>query len=122
MAKLTGFNRKRIGHRNYKALIESPPAAEDAYGQVTYSSGSWTTVIDGWWCELVDLGGGEILDGVQTKTSTQKVAIGDSPAVKGLVHTKCRLTIDGKVYGIVAVRDVSGDNKTLRVELRSAGE
>ena len=70
----------------------------------------------------MDLGGGEILDGVQTKTSTQKVAVGDAPAVKGLVHTKCRLTIDGTVYGIVAVRDVSGDHKTLRIELRSVGE
>ena len=120
MAKLTGFNRKRIGHRNYKALIESPPTALDEYGQRSYTTGSWTTVIDGWWCELVDLGGGEILDGVQTKESTQKVAIGDSPAVKGLITPQCRCTIGGVVYGVVAVRDVSGDNKSVRVELRAA--
>ena len=61
-------------------------------------------------------------DGVQTKTSTQKVAVGDAPAVKGIVNTKCRVTIDGVEYGIVAVRDVAGDHKTLRVELRSTGE
>ena len=119
MSKLTGFNRKRIGHRNNLATIESPPTSLDEYGQRSYTTGSWTTVIDGWWCELVDLGGGEILDGVQTKESTQKVAIGDSPAIQGTVNTQCRCTIDGTVYGIVAVRDVSGDNKTLRVELRS---
>ena len=119
MSKLTGFNRKRIGRRNYKALIESPPTALDEYGQRSYTTGSWTTVIDGWWCELVDLGGGEILDGVQTKESTQKVAIGDSPAVKGQINAQCRATIDGVVYGIVAVRDVAGDNRSVRVELKA---
>jgi len=120
MAKLTGFNRKRIGHRNHKALIESPPTSLDEYGQRSYTTGSWTTVISGWWCELVDLGGGEILDGVQTKESTQKVAIGDLPAISGQIDSKCRCTINGVVYGVVAVRDVAGDNKTVRVELRSA--
>ena len=119
MSKLTGFNRKRIGHRNNKALIESPPTALDEYGQRSYTTGSWTTVIDGWWCELVDLGGGEILDGVQTKESTQKVAIGDLPAVRGTINTQCRCTINGTVYGVTAVRDVSGDHKTVRVELKA---
>jgi hypothetical protein len=119
MSKLTGFNRKRIGRRNYQALIESPPTALDEYGQRSYTTGSWTTVIDGWWCELVDLGGGEILDGVQTKESTQKVAIGDSPAIKGSINSQCRATIDGVVYGIVSVRDVAGDNRSLRVEMRA---
>ncbi len=119
MAKLTGFNRKRIGHRNYKALIESPPTALDEYGQRSYTTGAWTTVISGWWCELVDLGGGEILDGVQTKESTQKVAIGDLPAVRGSINSQCRCTINGVVYGIVATRDVSGDNKTIRIELKA---
>jgi hypothetical protein len=119
MSKLAGFNRKRIGHRNNKALIESPPTALDEYGQRAYTTGSWTTVIDGWWCELVDLGGGEILDGVQTKESTQKVAIGDAPAVIGSINTNCRCTINGVVYGITAVRDISGDHKTIRVEMRA---
>ncbi len=70
----------------------------------------------------MDLGGGEILDGVQTKTSTQKVAVGDAPAVKGTINTKCRCTIDGVEYGIVAVRDVSGNHRTIRIELRATGE
>ena len=118
MAKLTGFNRKRVGHRNFSAHIESPPTAVDDYGQRNYTTGSWTTVISGWWCELVDLGGGEILDGTETKSGTTKVAIGDSPAVKGLVTTDCRVTIDGEVYGITAVRDVAGDNRTIRIELK----
>lgn len=120
MAKLTGFNRKRIGHRNYQAEIQSPPVGVDEYGQVSYSQGAWTTIISDWWCELVDLGGGEILDGVQTKDLTTKVAIGDAPAVHGQVTPKCRCIIDGTTYGITAVRDVAGDRFTLRVELRDA--
>ena len=120
MAKLTGFNRKRIGHRNYQASIQSPPVSVDEYGQVSYTGGAWTTVIDDWWCELIDSGGGEVLDGVETKTMTIKVAIGDKPAVNGLVNPKCRCIIDGVTYGITAVRDIAGDNFTLRVELKDA--
>lgn len=121
MAGINGINRKRVGYRNHVALIESPPVTLDEYGQRSYGTGTWTTVIDGWWCELVDVGGGEILDGVQTKESTQKVAIGDSPAVSGSVTSECRATIDGVVYGINAVRDIAGSNRTIRLELRSVG-
>ena len=120
MAGINGINRKRIGYRNHSALIESPPTTLDEYGQRSYGTGSWTTVISDWWCELVDVGGGEILDGVQTRESTQKVAIGDSPAVSGTVDSSCRVTIDGKVYGVTAVRDIAGSNRTMRIELRSA--
>ena len=119
MAKLSGFNRKRIGHRNHVANIQSPPLSVDEYGQRSYASGSWTTVVSSWWCELVDTGGGEYLNGTQTKERTEKVAIGDSSAVKGVVNNKCKLTIDGDEYGIVAVRDISGDNKTIRIELKA---
>ena len=120
MAKLTGFNRKRIGHRNYQALIQSPPTSVDEYGQVSYSEGAWTTIISDWWCELIDSGGSEVLYGVETKSMTIKVAIGDKAAVNGLVNTKCRCIIDGVTYGITAVRDIAGDNMTMRVELREA--
>lgn len=119
MAKLTGFNRRRSGHRNYQALLQAPPATVDEYGQVSYSDGAWTTIMPNWWCELVDLGGGEILDGAETKTATEKVAIGDNTDLGGRVNTKCRCIIDGVTYGITAIRDVSGDNMTLRVELKA---
>ena len=120
MARVNGINRKRIGYRNHSALIESPPTTLDEYGQRSYGTGTWTTVVSDWWCELVDVGGGEILDGVQTRDATQKVAIGDSPAVSGTVDSKCRVTIDGTVYGVTAVRDIAGSNRTIRIELRSA--
>jgi len=120
MASVNGINRKRIGYRNHSALIESPPTTLDGYGQRSYSTGTWTTVVSDWWCELVDVGGGEILDGVQTREATQKVAIGDSPAVNGSVNSSCRVTIDGNVYGVTAVRDIAGSNRTIRIELRSA--
>ena len=120
MPKVTGFNRKRIGHRNYTALIESPPTTTDAYGQVSYTSGSWTALVPDWYCELIDAAGGESIDGLAVVSTTEKVAIGDASQLKGKgVNTKCRLTIDGVVYGITAVRDVSGDGFTTRLELRS---
>jgi|TARA_Y100000033_G_scaffold46908_1_gene51927 hypothetical protein len=120
MPKVTGFNRKRIGHRNYLALIENAPTEQDEYGQVTYSTGSWTTAVSAWPCELIDTTGGEIIDGMMTKTSTEKVAIGDKPQIDAAdVTAKSRCIIDGKTYGITAVRDVSGDGFTVRLELRS---
>lgn len=120
MPKVTGFNRKRVGHRNYLATIENPPATLDEYGQVSYSSGTWTATVTDWPCEVIDTSGGEIIDGMMTKSTTEKVAIGDKPQIDaGSVTSESRCTIDGKTYGIMAVRDVSGDNFTVRLELRS---
>lgn len=120
MAKLTGFNRKRIGHRNYVAVVQSPPSAQDEYGHIDYE-GTWTTVVSEWPCELVDVGGGEVIDGLQTKATTEKIAIGDATQLKsaGVSSTAYRLVIDGTNYGITAIRDVSGDGFSYRVELRS---
>ena len=120
MPKVTGFNRKRIGHRNYLATIENPPTAEDEYGQTTYSSGTWTAALSSWPCELVDVSGGEIIDGMMTKSATEKVAIGDKAQIDAAnITSQSSCIIDGKTYGITAIRDVSGDGYTMRVELRS---
>jgi len=118
VSRITGFNRKRIGYRNHSATIESPPQTLDDYGQRSYTTGPWAAVLSGWWCELVDLGGGEILDGVATKTATEAVLIGDSPSTEGEITTDCRAVVDGVTYGITAVRDISGANRVLRVEIR----
>lgn len=120
MPKVTGFNRKRVGHRNYLATIENPPTAEDEYGQTTYASGTWTAAVQSWPCELVDVSGGEIIDGMMTKSATEKVAIGDKAQIDAAnITSQSRCIIDGKTYGITAIRDVSGDGYTMRVELRS---
>ncbi len=120
MLIVSGFNRKRIGLRNYIAKIVSPPSAEDAYGHVTYVSGTWTTLVAKWPCELIDAAGSEIIEGFAVKELTEKVAIGDSGQFDCVtLNTKCRVTIRNKVYGVVAVRDVSGDGFTTRLELRS---
>lgn len=120
MPKVTGFNRKRIGHRNKLAKFENPPSTSDEYGHLSYTSGTWTTVIQAWPCELIDAAGAEVISGFATKATTEKVAIGDLPQHTGEgVTTKSRCIIDGQTYGITAIRDVSGDGFTLRVELRS---
>jgi hypothetical protein len=117
MAKVTGFNRKRIGHRNYVAAFDAPPTSYDEYGQVQYTSSGWTTVVSDWYCEVIDAGGGEVVDGYQTRTTTVKVLAGDPVQIAG-IDTTYRCRIDGVTYGIVAIRDVSGDNRTKRVELK----
>ncbi len=121
MAKLAGFNRKRIGHRNHVASFQSPPASTDEYGHVDHG-GAWTTVVTSWPCELIDAAGGEVIDGFQVKETTERIAIGDATQLKdaGVSGTRYRCVIDGQIYGITAIRDVSGDGMTQRVELRYA--
>jgi hypothetical protein len=120
MPKVTGFNRKRVGHRNYLATIQGPPTTVDEYGHVNYTSEAWTSVVTDWPCELIDVSGGEIIDGMMTKSTTEKVAVGDKPQIDDAeIDSKHRCIIDGKTYGITAVRDVSGDGFTVRLELRS---
>ena len=81
---------------------------------------AWTAIVEKWYCELIDAAGSEIIDGFAVKEVTEKVAIGDSSQLKNLnINTKCRLVIRDKVYGVTAVRDVSGDGFTTRIELRS---
>lgn len=117
MAKVTGFNRKRIGRRNNLASFDAPPTAVNEYGQVEHTTGNWTRIVTGWPCEMVDAGGGEVVNGFQTTAKTQKVLAGD-PALVANVTEACRCVINGVTYGITAVRDVSGDGRTKRIELR----
>ncbi len=117
MGKVTGFNRKRVGHRNFVAAFDAPPSAVDEYGHINLASGNWQEVVSHWYCEVIDAGGNEVIDGFQTRATTTKVITGDPSAVTQVTEShRCR--IDGVIYGITAIRDVSGDNRTKRIELR----
>lgn len=119
MAKLTGFNRKRIGHRNYLATFSEPVVALDGFGQTNYESGTYTTLLTNWACELVDVNGGEVVYGMMATSKTDMLLIGDKPDFAAAnINTKCKVEVNGKEYQILAIRDVSGDNRTVRVEVR----
>lgn len=117
MAKLTGFRRLRVGHRNYRADIQAPPAALDNFGQVDYSQG-WTTKVSQWYCELISAAGGFDNWGEMVSSTTDSVIVGDYDHAK-TATPEDRVLIDGKYYTIVAVRDVSGDKRELRIELKT---
>lgn len=117
MAKVTGFNRKRIGHRNYQADIEAPPTALDGFGQIDYSQG-WTTRVSGWFCELISAAGGYDAYGEMVSSTTSDVIVGDYEHASSAT-VEDRVLIDGKYYTVVAVRDVSGDKRELRIELKT---
>ena len=119
MPKLSGFNRKNIGARNYFARIESPPTTPDEYGNLDFT-GTWTVVVKSWPCELIEAEGGEVIDGYQTAATTELLAIGDYTHPKSVgIDRRMRLVINGKAYQITAIRDVAGRRRDLRIELKA---
>ena len=119
MPKLSGFNRKNIGARNYVARIERPPVVPDDFGNIDYT-GEWTEVIPKWPCELVNVEGGEVVDGYQTAAMTEMMAVGDfAHPNQNNVDRTMRLVIDGKAYQITAIRDVAGRRRDMRIELKA---
>lgn len=116
MAKISGFNRKRIGHRNYVATIQTPPVALDSFGQVDYSQG-WSDKIVAWYCELISAAGGFDAYGNMVSSSTTDVIVGDYDHAQS-ASVEDRVVIDGNFYTITAVRDISGDKRELRIELK----
>lgn len=117
MPKVTGYNRKRIGHRNHLASFQSPPITLDSFGQIDHTA-SWTDEVSDWPCELISASGGQDTYGEMVLTTTTDVIIGDYDLVSQ-VNTLWRVVIDGNQYSITAIRDVSGDRRTMRVELKT---
>jgi len=121
MTKLTGFRRKRIGFRNYLATFQAQNLQTDSYGQREYTSDStWVTSVYEWPCELISVSGKETVYGDKVSDISTHVIVGDKEQVKNITSVM-RVLIDGQEYGIVAIRDVSGANQELRVELKKDG-
>ena len=121
MTKLTGFRRKRIGFRNYLASFQTQNLQTDSYGQRTYTDEStWVTSVSDWPCELISVSGKETVYGDKVSELSTHVIVGDKEQAKD-VTAIMRVVIDSDEYGIVAIRDVSGTNRELRVELKKDG-
>lgn len=121
MTKLTGFRRKRIGFRNYLATFQTQNLQTDSYGQREYTNDStWVTDIYHWPCELISVSGKETVYGDKVSDISTHVIVGEKEQAKS-ANALMRVMIDGEDYGIVAIRDVSGTNRELRVELKKNG-
>lgn len=121
MTKLTGFRRKRIGFRNYLATFQTQNLQTDSYGQRTYTdNATWVTEVYEWPCELISVSGKETVYGDKVSDISTHVIVGEKEQAKN-VTSVMRVMIDGEDYGVVAIRDVSGVNRELRVELKKNG-
>ncbi len=121
MTKLTGFRRKRIGFRNYLASFQTQNLQTDSYGQRSYTDdATWVTSVYEWPCELISVSGKETVYGDKVSDISTHVIVGDKEQAKD-VTAVMRVMIDNEEYGIVAIRDVSGTNRELRVELKKDG-
>jgi len=120
MTKLTGFRRKRVGFRNYLATFQLQNMQTDSYGQRVYTDDlTWVTSVSDWPCELISVSGKETVYGDAVTELSTHVIVGDKEQAKD-VNARMRVMIDGEEYGIVAIRDVSGTNRELRVELKKS--
>ena len=120
MTKLTGFRRKRVGFRNHLATFQTQNLQTDSYGNRQYTdNATWVTNVSNWPCELISVSGKETVYGDAVTELSTHIIVGDKEQAKD-VNARMRVMIEDEEYGIVAIRDVSGTNRELRVELKKS--
>ena len=112
--------RMRVGSRRHVAAFFKHNGNQDGAGTPTLeNSNDWDDVVlPDWYCEKLEVVGGEVLRGRQVTATTRVVLFGDyaAPAAARIDATmKCKVA--GTVYNVINARDVDGDSHEMRVEL-----
>lgn len=105
----------RAGRLRNEATIQQTTPTRSSSGAAV---DAWTSFVASWWCELVQVSGGEAFRGRQVHANADSVAIGRYASG---VTPQMRLTHGGKTYQILAVNDVEKRERELRLELREVG-
>ena len=104
-----------LGRRNHKATFERKSTTSvDSFGQETVT---WSTVVSGWWAEVITASQKENLRGRTVAEDTVLVLYGDAKAVSSITTTD-RCILNGETYGIAACYDQSGCGRDYRIELK----
>lgn len=102
----------RAGRLRQEAAIQAnTPTRDGAGGEVA----SWANTVSPWYCELVQVKGGEAFRGRMVHASAEYVAEGRH--VDG-VTPRQRLVIGSRAFEILAAHNVEARDRTLRLELR----
>jgi head-tail adaptor len=101
----------RIGRLRNLATIQSNAPTQDTIGGTV---DAWSTFGE-WWCELVQVKGGEAFRGRAVHASADSVASGHY--MPGVTR-QMRVLLDGRTFDILDVNNVENRNRELRLELR----
>jgi head-tail adaptor len=104
----------RAGRRRTEAVIQQNVPTRDAVGgEIEH----WAAFVATWWCELVQVQGGETFRGRVVHASANYVASGCYVAG---VTPKMRMTIaaGARIFDVLAADDVEGRSRELRLALK----
>jgi SPP1 family predicted phage head-tail adaptor len=96
--------------RNAAALQTNTPTRDGAGGEVA----SWANTLSPWYCELVQVKGGETFRGRMVHAAANYVAIGRY--VSG-VTPRMRLILGSRIFDILAADNVENRGRDLRLDL-----
>lgn len=105
----------RAGRLRHNATIQSNTQTRSNSGEMV---DAWGTFVASWWCEIVQVAGGESFRGRQVHANADSVASGRYVAG---VTPQMRLTHSGRTYQILSVNDVEKRGVELRLDLREYG-
>ncbi len=110
--------RQRIGSRRHVASAKQHNQTQDEHGNPTYSTDDdWSTIVEGWPCELLTTRGGEVIRGRQVSESTTHVLFGEYFGGKDITADMV-VTVDAVDYAVVTGFDPDGDKREFRVEVK----
>jgi head-tail adaptor len=105
----------RTGRQRQEATIQTIASGQDGIGGETKTS---STLVTTWYCELVQVKGGETFRGKQVHGQANYVAIGQH--VPG-VTSKHRLVIGARTFDILGANNVDARDRELRLDLFERG-
>lgn len=105
----------RTGRQRTEATIQTIASTQDTIGGEVKTPSTLTAT---WYCELVQVKGGEAYRGRQVHGQANYLAIGQY--VPG-VTTKHRLVVGARTFDILASNDVDARGRELRLDLFERG-
>ncbi len=104
-----------VGKQHIEATLKSIASTQDTIGGETKTP---TTVVTTWYCELVQVSGGQEYRGKQVHGQANHVAIGQY--VSGIT-TKHVMTVGARSFDIKASNNVDSRDRELRLDLFERG-
>lgn len=102
----------RAGRLRNEATIQSNAPTQDSIGGMV---DNWSTFVTPWWCELLQVKGGEAFRGRAVHAAADSVATGRYVAG---VTRQMRVTLGARTFDILDVNNVENRGRELRLDLR----
>lgn len=105
----------RAGRLRHNAAIEQNTPTRSPSGEAI---ASWSAFVASWWCELVQVGGGETFRSRQVHATADHVASGRYVAG---VTPQMRVVLGSRTFDILRADNVMNRDRELMLHLRERG-